>query len=157
MATTFYTRALGTCEGGVELLHELGCLLPAGILLVADDEAVWPHKVLNRSTLFQELWVGGHCEVDFCFSLGQHFMDGLFNFFSGPHGYRRFINNDFEIGHVSCDVSRCGQDVLQICAAIFVGWRTYRNELHLTVCDALCNVGGKAEAACSNVLLDKLR
>ena len=77
------------------------------------------------------------------------------NFVGCAHGNGAFVDDHFVVGHVLADAARCGQHILQIGRAVFVGWRAHTNELNGAMGHRCGHIGGELQTAGFFVALDQ--
>jgi hypothetical protein len=63
-----------------------------------------------------------------------------------PTGHRRFVDDQRPLRHPAPDVARGLQHVLHVRAAVLVGRRAHRDELHGGVADCGVDIGREAQA-----------
>src|SRR3546814_3790377 len=72
---------------------------------------------------------------------------------SDLHGHRRLVNHDAVAFHMLGNGLSYGKHLLQVGGAVFIGRRTYRNELHFAVLHTQNRVDRKVEATRSVIFL----
>ena len=108
----------------VQRAHEQNRLLIAG----AHHDAVWPHDVFHRRTLFQELGVGHHRARRVHAALRQLVSNGYAHLVCRAHRHRAFVDHRLVVGHQATNAARRREHVLHVGRAVFVGRRAHRNE-----------------------------
>ncbi len=129
------------------------------VVIRTDDDAIGAHEVCHRSAFLQKFWIGN--DGEHVFRTGhaaflKFLMDHGTHLFGGSHRHGGFIHYRLEPVHMTSDIARCRQDILQISGAIFIRGSSDCNELDIAMRDTGGHVGGEMYAPVCAVALDDL-
>jgi hypothetical protein len=96
---------------------------------------------------FEKFGVRNDVEINLLFSFVQFFLDDRFDFVCSANGDGGFVDNDPVLAHVLADRFCDGENVLQVCRAVFVGRCADRDKLKKTVINTFGDVGRELESS----------
>ena len=112
-----------------------------------DDDAVGLHEVRDGASFLKEFRVAGHIKRNLDAALVELFLNRSLDLLGGADWDGRFGHEHCIFLDVLAESARDGENILQICGAVFVRGRAHGAEDHLYVVENTSEVGGEAEAA----------